>query len=734
MKQTIILLNLFFSALLSAQTAEWAVYTPPPVVTCLAAKDNYALLGTAGAGIIQMETDFDRTFFHTGNSGLPNDTIQEIAISEAGDWWIYYSNHVARFEGNTWQIWTLTDLGFPSNVVVRNLKAGPDNSIYLATNNGVGVYKNGVWELLNTDNSGLQSNNLYDVAYGPDGKIYYGTAGGGVTIQDGANWTSYKSADTGIAGMDNVYGVAVTPAGTLWLIAGTSPVAALRIAKFEGNVWTGYTSLQIGIDPAGFFTKISGDSAGRIVAASSRTISILENEQWVHYLNTDQGCGLTSSATSTPAFTEDGQIWVQNSCQFMVFNGTAWRKPGTGLPGPAEGTLHEGIAEDAAGNIWVGTEFGRYISRFDGTNWQQFYPTDLGATTNDVYVVQSKQGSAVWFGLDNAELLKWENDTWTFYDTCKIMFPDYFTRSAGTAPNGDQWFSFTSTMFPGSTLARLTPAGEWRFFTPADVQELNFSDVVKIAFDANGKAWFATIFNGVITFDGAAWANYNELNSGLPDDRVFDLAFAPNGDLWVTADNGLGRFDGQTWETINTANSGLPSDLTRRIAFDKAGGMYVGYSNSVPGTTQPTVAVLRNNIWTNLIPPGWENRVNEQPDAFITDSKNRLWFAEFTRPGVYRYDPMLVSAKEPIVLAPDMTAAPNPCSDYCLLQFENPVASPNLRLHISNAVGQLVLKTAGTTWAEKIVRVDLSGLPAGVYQINAWDGARPAGKTIIFKQ
>ncbi|MBK8427736.1 MAG: hypothetical protein IPL27_17990 [Lewinellaceae bacterium] len=156
----------------------------------------------------------------------------------------------------------------------------------------------------------------------------------------------------------------------------------------------------------------------------------------------------------------------------------------------------------------------------------------------------------------------------------------------------------------------------------------------------------------------------------MPDNRVYFLAEAPDGAIWACTESGLARFDGQNWTTLNTGNSGLPSNKTRRIAFDKAGGMYVTYWPTVQGATGATVAELRSGVWTELMPPGWENTVNEAADAFIVDSQNRLWFAEFTGPGVYRYDPMLVHTENPAAEPAQFSVFPNPATEQVTLNIQ----------------------------------------------------------------
>ena len=64
-------------------------------------------------------------------------------------------------------------------------------------------------------------------------------------------------------------------------------------------------------------------------------------------------------------------------------------------------------------------------------------------------------------------------------------------------------------------------------------------------------------------------------DAGLGQQRVFDIAFEPDGVVWLAADNGLHRFDGFTWRHFGT-NEGLPSVFVRALLVNKQGQLWVG--------------------------------------------------------------------------------------------------------------------------------------------------------------
>ncbi len=63
--------------------------------------------------------------------------------------------------------------------------------------------------------------------------------------------------------------------------------------------------------------------------------------------------------------------------------------------------------------------------------------------------------------------------------------------------------------------------------------------------------------------------------AGLAQQRVFDIAFTPNGNVWLAVDDGLRRFDGFSWSLFGT-NQGLPSSFIRAVCADQQGRLWVG--------------------------------------------------------------------------------------------------------------------------------------------------------------
>src|SRR5438045_2291539 len=63
--------------------------------------------------------------------------------------------------------------------------------------------------------------------------------------------------------------------------------------------------------------------------------------------------------------------------------------------------------------------------------------------------------------------------------------------------------------------------------------------------------------------------------AGVQHERVFDLAFEPDGRVWIAATDGLHSYDGYHWRVFGK-NDGLPSNYIRTVLFTSKGELWVG--------------------------------------------------------------------------------------------------------------------------------------------------------------
>ncbi len=691
---------------LHAQQGVWETISPMAEISYVAALGDAVLTGTSGAGLIHWDAAGASTYIHTSNSAIPGDTIGRVAIAPNGHWWVQTEAGIGQFDGSNWFNWSLETIGLPANTPINNIRVAPDASVYVLTNDGFARYNSGVWTVQNMANSTLPNNQLTDVAFAPDGKAYFGSRGAGILLLDNKNWTVYNSAATSVTNMNTILGLTFDPDGILWAIGGT---LSIRLVSFDGNTWTGLNGAGIGINASPvFFRAIAGHPTQGVWLAHSMGLSRLQAGNWTHYTQENIGC-LPPTNTSI-ALEGTGQIWYTSTCGLLRSNGQGWNYADAGLPGYCWGLKLEAVAEGSDGSLWLGANESECITRTDGVYWEHYNPLALGASISNINTIFTDRQGRTWFGMDNSELLLYDQEQWTLTDTCAAVFPEHWIRTITDSPGGDIWLAMdplpgASQLFTG--VARYSN-GAWSFWTSMEVPNL-LGFIRSLESNEDGVLWAAVSNKGLLRFDGTTWTLFNTSNSGLPHNSIFDITTAADGTLWLATDAGLVSYNGQQWTVTNTANSGLPADRLRKLAFDLAGGLYVGY---LPSTTGQIIAVLRDGQWTEISPPSVSAFSGFDPiTAMIVDSRNRMIFTTVSS-DYYIYDPMLVSVTDSRQVGANWSVFPNPGTDRFYLRSAGPSKTGYLSLYDLHGrqLLRMPLQDGNTPY-------QLERLPAGVYVI-----------------
>ncbi len=154
------------------------------------------------------------------------------------------------------------------------------------------------------------------------------------------------------------------------------------------------------------------------------------------------------------------------------------------------------------------------------------------------------------------------------------------------------------------------------------------ADVKCILIDEDGTKWFGTS-QGLIEFDGTNWRMHNTNTSQIPSSMIWDMAFDPEGNLWVVTagidGNGFAKFDGTDWTVYSSHSIGFPAmeNHFSAILFEPNGTMWLGAYAQLEG------GLLRldtDGDWTLFTATNTNygllgNRIND----LSRDSEGNIW-------------------------------------------------------------------------------------------------------------
>ena len=297
-----------------------------------------------------------------------------------------------------------------------------------------------------------------------------------------ARWQAHRAADAGLPS-DQIQALAAA-GDTVWV--GT----AAGLARFDGAVWTTYTPATTGL-PGPYVTDVAPDGRGGVWVGTTAGIARFDGARWHAY---------TAATSPLPSddvadLDVDGDaVWVATAAGLARFDGARWAVFDE-TNAPVLDHLVRSVAVGPDGVVWAGTfdafGFNGRLLRYDGDAWVRHRLADHGWTSSfpDALVVD-RHGTA-WAGLKGTTggaLVQVRDGEVTVFDRTDAGLPT--GAVSDLALDGD-------TLWVGTAdgVARFD-GGRWRTFgrrtdgLPDDV-------VTAVAVDGRGRTWAGTLRSGV---------------------------------------------------------------------------------------------------------------------------------------------------------------------------------------------------------------------------------------------
>ena len=264
-------------------------------------------------------------------------------------------------------------------------------------------------------------------------------------------------------------------------------------------------------------------------------------------------------------------MWFATNIGIARFDGEQWIFL-TKKDGLADDLVNT-LAKGSNGEMWIGTQSG--ISRWKDGKLTSF--TNPDQLLGDIQSIAVDNQGKVWVASKNG-LFSFDGETWKSY-TYDWSFEGWniwgnFPDKLAIAPNGTLWG------FSGLIVFKVT-GGEIHPWTLQGLYGPRYGEpvITDIAFGPDGSLWITTDRTGIIRFDGTNWVNFTKLWGLLEWDGTTagmgPVVLGPDNAMWFgTGAYGVIRFDGKVW--TSNFNNGLRTQQVASIGVGPDNAMWFG--------------------------------------------------------------------------------------------------------------------------------------------------------------
>lgn len=250
------------------------------------------------------------------------------------------------------------------------------------------------------------------------------------------------------------------------------------------------------------------------------------------------------------------------------------------------------IAVGGDGTVWAGMVGG--ASRYDGSTWKTFTKAD-GLVSSDIGAVAVDRNGAVWFAAYNKDgISRYENGVWT-------SFPDIYAKRIAVGLDNTIWFACLCDgimSYDGKA---------WKNY-----EQFENSCWEYVSVGSDGLVWIGQIsrMQGLCSFNGKEWNIYD---CGV----VQAMVGGPDGTAWIanSSSYGVTLFDSHTEDTkdYQKADGLISNDVT---------AITIGDDKVVWFGTNEGISRFDGVQWRNLLA---DCMPSNHLTALAIDSQDKVW-------------------------------------------------------------------------------------------------------------
>ena len=357
--------------------------------------------------------------FDSGNSGLQDDTVKDLAVDAEGRVWFatdpYYGGdpggvYVCTWANNTcyWKSYGTTD-GLSSKKVwsaatsldrvwfgtedaglssfalhwrffdfgygVYSLASRP-GSLWMGTADGIKRFDG---TTLTTE---LPSQLVQAVLSLGTSDVWAGTRTGGAYHWNGTTWQVFTTTNSGLASND-VQALARDTQSRIWM--GTYD-AGVSVYNPESKGWATFNTGNSPL-PSDRVDSLAVDIQGDVWIGTDNGLARYTGTSWYTYTVSD---GLPNPDVRALAVDKLGNVWAGTSLGAASWNGASWTAHSLAIGGVSA------FSVDSTGRLWLGGAAGAAV--YDGSSWTVYRSRNSGLTYDNVTSVATDADGGVWFG------------------------------------------------------------------------------------------------------------------------------------------------------------------------------------------------------------------------------------------------------------------------------------------------------------------------------------------------
>lgn len=310
-------------------------------------------IGTGEDGLISLKNSTWKAHELSGVNLLGN-SVNTLAIDSSGNKWVGTNKGLSFYDNKKWKSFTTNSSVFPEKRI-HTAEVVEDRVWFGFGFKGYGLahYEDGNWQFLDTGNSNIPGQEVYDITIDEQGNKWLATNKGLAKYRNG-NWEIFNKQNSGLP-FNTLFGeIAIDSNGDIWIVS-------RDLIRYNGTNWRIFNASNSQI-PSGDLNCIGiNGSTNNIWIGSDNGLIKYDGNKWAQFRATNSG--LPSNHVEAVNFDQSGNIWIGTLGGLAFYDEIFWRVYKVSNSGLSGNWVND-IAIGRSNKKWVGT--GKGISVFEG--------------------------------------------------------------------------------------------------------------------------------------------------------------------------------------------------------------------------------------------------------------------------------------------------------------------------------------------------------------------------------